>query len=117
MRNILFIITILLASQSFGNQFKCVETNGPVGVTRSLELTQIGETADWQLSLYSTAVAPNAEPKLILSSVLTVFETEDVAFFLKNEADDVTFNIYMDELYMTYLYLPGQTESITFDCE
>lgn len=106
-----------LIETSAGGKFECVEETDKLGVLRKLTLTQIEDSTQWLLEVTSQPVVPGATPTVEVSSVLTVSLIEDVMFFLTNDDDKITYNIYMDELYMTYLYLNGSEDATYFNCE
>ncbi len=123
MKSVIIAIALLclgtpaFATESSGEKFECIQETELVGSTRSLTLTQIEKSDQWLLEIYTQPVVPNAPKTLEVSSVLTVTTVEDVMFFLENREDNIQFNIYMDELYMTYLYMNGEKQAQYFNCE
>lgn len=103
-----------LIPASSNGKFTCAEESDIVGVYKTLELTQIENSTQWKLEVFSTPVVPNATKTLIFSSILQVQTSADTLFYLKNEDGSADYTIYMDELYATYLTINGKNYS--FDC-
>jgi hypothetical protein len=117
MKSLIFAFTMLVGSFAFaGQKYSCTELNPKPGATRSLTLTRVGKTSQWKLEVFSTVIVPNAKPTLILSSILTVTLAQDVQFNLENTAENVSFEMYLDQQQSNYLYLPSEADAVIFKC-
>lgn len=124
MKTLIFIGSLLLSLTVFGSgieplpfkKLECVEQSQNVGAIRNVILSQIENSDQWTLEIYTQVVAPNAQPQLELLSTLTVAVMNGTQFFLQNRDENIQYNIFIDDLSTTYLYMNGEKQAEHFDC-